>query len=292
MPYPGTINSLTAKTDGPDQIIYAAHMNAIRTALLDMVTILGDAPQGNLTSIENRLDVLINDDGKLKPQTQLFFVGKSGCQYSTIQSAVDAISDASSNKIYTIFIFPGNYTETVTLKDYVNLVGLDRNSCKITAPAGFGVIAGAGSYGLSNLQLLGNANEPAVIRSSSGTTTAFNCLISAQDVKVGVSLSAGSVLLLHCRVYPECTAVFVSDGTLHARHSQFQEANGTDTIYASGGHLQLYHNFIKSAGGNPVNVVSPADCKAFLNCMNGAIAGNGTIYDGAMDASNSISANL
>jgi hypothetical protein len=122
MSYPTDFESVPLVSDGSDQTIFAAHHNSIRTALNGLRTVLGDAPQGNLASVEARLDVLINDDGKLKPQTGVRFVGKSGCQYSTIQSAIDAASASD-----VIVIYPGTFTETVTVSKslYFYAVGGD-----------------------------------------------------------------------------------------------------------------------------------------------------------------------
>jgi len=292
MSYPGTINSLTEKTDGPDQIIYAAHMNAIRTALLDVVTTLGNAPQGNLSSVEARLDVLINDDGKLKPQTQLLFVGKSGCQYSTIQSAIDAISDAASGKIYTIMVFPGTYAESITLKGYVYLVGLDRNACKISPPDTSSAIDGTGSFGISNFSIIGNADAHTIVRSANGTTQLFNCIVSATDVKYCFYLTDGSIELRNCSVAGECEAVVSTGDNFNAFYSTFQESSGTNCIEATGGNLRLYHCNAESGGGHSVVITSPA-VGVICGCiLDEAPTGTGTIYTGAMSDSNAVESHI
>ena len=66
MAYPNGINAITPKQDGPDQIIYAAHMNAIRTALLETKVELGDSPKGSAASVQERLAAGLNADGTLK----------------------------------------------------------------------------------------------------------------------------------------------------------------------------------------------------------------------------------
>ena len=50
-------------------------------------------------------------------------VAKSGGQYTTIQGAIDAITDASISKNYVVSIMPGTYTENLTVKSYINLRG-------------------------------------------------------------------------------------------------------------------------------------------------------------------------
>ena len=56
--------------------------------------------------------------------SQTVVVGKQGAQYATIQGALNAITDASSTKIYAVLIHPGSYVENVTLKPWVQLVGV------------------------------------------------------------------------------------------------------------------------------------------------------------------------
>lgn len=64
-------------------------------------------------------------------------VAKSGGEYTSIQSAIDSITDATTNNRYTIFVYPGTYTENIVMKDYVSLVGLaTRRTTKIYSTSG------------------------------------------------------------------------------------------------------------------------------------------------------------
>lgn len=67
-------------------------------------------------------------NGQIQPisttPAQTVTVGKAGCDYSTIQAAIDAITDASINKQYLIQIYPGVYSENVTIKSYIHLQGI------------------------------------------------------------------------------------------------------------------------------------------------------------------------
>lgn len=58
--------------------------------------------------------------------------------YTTIQAAVNAIVPASPAIQQTILIYPGTYTEAVTLgsaRDHVDLVGMDRDAVIVMAPS-------------------------------------------------------------------------------------------------------------------------------------------------------------
>jgi hypothetical protein len=62
---------------------------------------------------------------------QLIFIGKQNCEFSIIQNALDSIEDAASDKIYTAIVFPGKYEETITLKNYFNIIMIDPFSTEI-----------------------------------------------------------------------------------------------------------------------------------------------------------------
>jgi hypothetical protein len=65
-------------------------------------------------------------------------VAKSGDDFTSIQTAIDSILDAGPDHPYLVWIAPGVYVETVTMKDYVDVQGAGQQATRITA-AGFGV---------------------------------------------------------------------------------------------------------------------------------------------------------
>ena len=60
------------------------------------------------------------------PQTRI--VCKSGCTYSEVADAVDSITDNATDKRYTVVVYPGTYTKSITMKSYVGIVGFDSAS--------------------------------------------------------------------------------------------------------------------------------------------------------------------
>ena len=60
-------------------------------------------------------------------------VGSKDCDFVTISSAMNSIQDASVNKQYIINIKPGDYYEssTLTIKEYVSLIGESETSCAL-----------------------------------------------------------------------------------------------------------------------------------------------------------------
>lgn len=130
--YPASLDSFVAKSDGAGNIISAAHINYLQDAILAIETELGTDPAGSLTDLKTRLAVMLTNAGGLKGPQQIVTVAKSGGSYTTIQAAVNSISDAASNKIYTVLVFPGEYNEALTLKNYVNIVAIDPEATILT----------------------------------------------------------------------------------------------------------------------------------------------------------------
>ena len=64
----------------------------------------------------------------------VIYVAKSGAAYTSIQAAIDSISNAEAANPYLVWIAPGVYSERVTLKPYINLEGAGEHLTKITQP--------------------------------------------------------------------------------------------------------------------------------------------------------------
>lgn len=63
-------------------------------------------------------------------------VAKSGGDYTSIQSAIDSITDEGVANKYLVWIAPGVYEEQVTLADYIYLQGASRDSVTIEYTGG------------------------------------------------------------------------------------------------------------------------------------------------------------
>jgi len=69
------------------------------------------------------------DDGTYQ---NVVIVAKSGGDFTSIQAALDSISDASDSNHYLVWVAPGVYTERVTMKPYVDIEGAGELATKIT----------------------------------------------------------------------------------------------------------------------------------------------------------------
>ena len=103
--------------------------------------------------------------------------------YSSIQDAIDAITDAdSSTNPYTVAVYPGTYVENIVLKDGVSLEGLgaSRYDVKIQPTDGANISWASGTtYShISNLHVLGTGTNPGtqrLLESSNGTHLIRRC---------------------------------------------------------------------------------------------------------------------
>jgi len=61
---------------------------------------------------------------------QVVTVAKAGGDYTTIQEAIDSITDAAIDKVYTVLVFPGEYDD-YTPANWINVVTVEPASTKI-----------------------------------------------------------------------------------------------------------------------------------------------------------------
>lgn len=108
--------------------------NAVNANQAASAGLASSAPWSGLTGVPAGFADGI-DDGNT--YAQVVTVAKSGAQFTSIQSALDSIGDASSSKRYLVWIGPGEYNEQVTMKEYVDLQG-SGEEMTIIQSAGFG----------------------------------------------------------------------------------------------------------------------------------------------------------
>ncbi len=84
-------------------------------------------------------------------------VWPGGATFTTIQAAINSITGASAQEQYQVAVGPGTYNETVTMKDYIYIVGAGQDVTIITAPGqqnfASGTVNSASGAGISELTI-------------------------------------------------------------------------------------------------------------------------------------------
>jgi hypothetical protein len=112
---------------------------------------IADAHHARYTSIEVWATVLANDgpgsgldadtvDGQHASQLgadyqNVVVVAKSGGDYTSVQAAIDSITDAAASNPYLVWVAPGVYQEQVTMKPFVHLQGAGQEATVISSTA-------------------------------------------------------------------------------------------------------------------------------------------------------------
>jgi hypothetical protein len=90
-------------------------------------------------------------DGNTTPYSNVIVVAKAGGDFITVHDAINSISNNSPSKRYLIWVAPGVYTETVIMKQYVDIEGAGELSTKIAFNDGDIAVSGASNAELRNL---------------------------------------------------------------------------------------------------------------------------------------------
>lgn len=102
MAYPASLDSFTTKVDGVDTY-YAAHVNDIQTAIVNVETELGTDPAGSATDLTTRLAKSLAGDGSLNFAASALLTISGGAITATQNwHRVDTESNASTDNLDTI----------------------------------------------------------------------------------------------------------------------------------------------------------------------------------------------
>jgi pectin methylesterase-like acyl-CoA thioesterase len=107
-------------------------------------------------------------------------VAKTGAAFTSVQAALNSITDNSATNRYLVRVGPGVYTETVTMKEYVDIEGAGEKNTTIAQVGSTSFITGT-LIGASNTELRfltvrntgGNSFATAIFNSGVVSTTTF-----------------------------------------------------------------------------------------------------------------------
>ena len=152
-------------------------------------------------------------DGKRDPSGEGYTEdGTRDRPWKTIQAANDAITGESASNLFTIIVAPAIYTENVVLATYVNLVGMDRETCIIEAAGQ--TLRGASTPGLSYIANITARNAGGTLTTddycffanTSGDYYLDNCTLEIRGTSDGnerssrcVNATPGDMIFRGCR---------------------------------------------------------------------------------------------
>ncbi|MBN1920176.1 MAG: hypothetical protein JW892_02940 [Anaerolineae bacterium] len=129
-------------------------------------------------------DVLTWDGGSWLPLASeggaqvenVIVVAKSGGDFTSIQEALDSITDAADTNPFLVWVAPGRYVERVTMKPYVDIEGAGESSTIIMYPGSTilefaGTVVGADDAALRSLTVIntGGGNYAVAILNSNAS---------------------------------------------------------------------------------------------------------------------------
>lgn len=225
-----------------DDAIKAAHIddNAVGNAAMADNAIgnaeMADNAIGNAEMLDNAIGSAEIIDGSVadgdlawdyrrKIDNVVVVDGNGKGDYSTIQGAIDSITDSSSTNTYVVLIMPGIYEEQVILSDksYIGLVGIQPNGAGMTEAQNSGVVITYASSGvgsdLMTLWINGNGTtdlEGIVIANLTVINTAtYGTGIAQEALDIGRDDTyprAHEILIKNCSFYGEQDTVFSFTG--------------------------------------------------------------------------------
>ena len=135
----------------------------------------------------DKIDGLDSTDFQDK-YAQTVVVAESGGDFTSVQAALDSITDASASKHYLVWVGPGTYNERVQMKTFVDIEGAGELATRITAPGGSGFSAASSTVSGANDAELRNL---AVENTGGGTDAMAIFNASASPLLSNITATAG-----------------------------------------------------------------------------------------------------
>ena len=141
------------------------------------------------------------DQGESQFQ-QIVTVAKSGGDYTSIQTAIDSITDESATKVYCVLVYPGTYTENLDIPPNIHVIGTQRDACHLegeTSGAIHIVNRAGGVSGLANFRIDGYELEAGGGgRDYTRIQLSGPCYLSNLDIDVAPHGASGDRIAIEC----------------------------------------------------------------------------------------------
>jgi hypothetical protein len=210
---------------------------------------------------------ILPDSALLGQQTLLVDAQGDG-DYTTIQAALnEAAEHATASSRWSVRVAPGVYSGQVTLKSYVDLVGLaPGRAAMLTRNSGV-VLVAEGSCTVANLWLQ-SVDSPALVLGSG-----FSGLLELDGVIID-------------QTYLDVPPISQAGGQLHIYRSRLASGGA---LHLAGGSLAMYASILRNQatadGGENMALYLQGGSAVLEGCLveNVSPAGYGVYIDGAID---------
>jgi len=178
-----------------------------------------------------------------------------GGEYSSIDDAINAITDSASNKRYVILVYPGTYGETVYLdKDYISIVGVDPAQCRVdNGSLGALSLSAANPGEIVGMTFMGEQGTAIVSDSSTGDVRFTRCRFWGDGTGRATAYkktAAGTVFLSDC-IWQEDGSSGAPSYSIHVEASSavYLHLDGAKLITTKADHTFLYAPAGHTGGG-------------------------------------------
>ena len=171
----------------------------------DIVAADGKAKTGTYHYVNSPSDGDLQISGSyLNMYDNMKTVGIRGQDYTAVQDAIDAITDAATDKRYVVLIYPGTYTENVDLtgKPFINLIAVgSNNTTYLTSATGTTLTLDDGSdFTAINLTIRTTGGKAVHVPSGLSSSVIFDtCVIQgsySNTYKDLMEIGSGSVYFI------------------------------------------------------------------------------------------------
>lgn len=171
----------------------------------------------------------------------VILVSPSGGHFTSIQAALDSITDAAIDNWYVVLVGPGVYNEILTLKPFVSVVGHGILETRIEVEGSGDVTAVVGSPAaiLSDLSVSARSTDgdaTALVNPFVVERARFEAVAAPAGVAIGIRVSGGTTRLVD-------TQVVALDGSVNVGLSV--ETSAFAQVFAQGGRI------FSQSSGNP-----------------------------------------
>lgn len=181
------------------ELVRASHINDIRLAIEALENEVGVRGSTVADSLRYKID-----------KQQCVTVAKSGGQYTSIQDAIDSITDASGAKRYVIYIYPGDYAENIdfTGKPHISLFGVGDRKTPVRMRGTTGTLVTfetACSVSISNMSLQTTGTRTLYVPlggsvDDSISLTNCNVAVVTTTARQMAKIYSGSLEMRNCRL--------------------------------------------------------------------------------------------